>query len=250
LAPPYFEVSIDDHCRLQEMADIVPQQFDLLETIRWSPRDGFFLLDRHLRRLRRSATYFDRPFDEQDIRSTLDHAIQGMSEPQRVRVLLSSTGGIHVECAPLGSTTASPARLGIAAEPIDGSNVFLFHKTTNRTMYTDAMQPDCDDVVLWTADGMVTETTLGNIVVELGGRKVTPPVDAGLLAGTFREELLERGEIVEGRVTLDDLKTASRVWIINSIREWWPVHHMASAAATTPMSTSTAMPSPAKRSQR
>ena len=119
--------------------------------------------------------------------------------------------------------------------------MFLFHKTTHRVMYSDAMQPECDDVVLWTADGAVTESTLGNIVVEIGGRKVTPPVDAGLLAGTFREELLERGDIVEGHITLEDLKTASRVWIVNSVREWWPAEivgrpeglgYMANAAAT------------------
>ena len=119
-------------------------------------------------------------------------------------------------------------------------------------MYAEAMQPDCDDVVLWTADGHITETTIGNLVVEVGGRKVTPPVDAGLLAGTFREELLERGDIVEGRVTLDELKSASRVWIVNSVREWWPatIRYIAKAAATTPMTTSATIPSAAKRSQR
>jgi para-aminobenzoate synthetase/4-amino-4-deoxychorismate lyase len=229
-----------------------PQGFDLLETMRWSPLDGFFLLDRHVRRLQRSAQYFDRRFNEGEIRSALDQAVQGMSEPQRVRVLLAPDGTVHIECALLGSTNAAPARLGIAREPIDPSNVFLFHKTTNRTMYTDAMQPDCDDVVLWTADRTVTETTLGNIVIERGGRKVTPPVEAGLLAGTFREELLARGEIVEERITLDDLRSATRVWIVNSVREWWPatVRHMAAAAASTPMSASAATPSTAKRSQR
>jgi branched-subunit amino acid aminotransferase/4-amino-4-deoxychorismate lyase len=113
------------------------------------------------------------------------------------------------------------------------------------------MQPECDDVVLWTAGGDVTETTLGNIVVEIGGRKITPPVGAGLLAGTFREELLEKGDVIEGRVTLDDLKSASRVWIVNSVREWWPADlHIANAAATMPIATSTATPTAANRSQR
>jgi para-aminobenzoate synthetase/4-amino-4-deoxychorismate lyase len=199
-----------------------PQVFDLLETLRWSPDGGFFLLGRHLRRMRRSAEYFQYQFDEPEILSALDRAVAAMAEPQRLRLLLARDGRVRVECAPLGPKSDAPARLGIAAGPIDPSNVFLFHKTTHRVMYADAMQPECDDVVLWTADGAVTESTLGNIVVEMGGRKVTPPADAGLLPGTFREELLERGEVVEGRVTLDDLKTASRVWIINSVREWWP----------------------------
>jgi para-aminobenzoate synthetase/4-amino-4-deoxychorismate lyase len=209
--------------------------------------------------MQRSAEYFQYQFDEPAILSALDRAVAATSEPQRVRLLLARDGRVRVECSPLGPKSDAPARLGIATGPIDSSNVFLFHKTTHRVMYANAMQPECDDVVLWTADGAVTESTLGNIVVEMEGRKVTPPVDAGLLAGTFREELLERGDIVEGRITLDDLKTASRVWIVNSVREWWPaeivgrpegLHYMANAAATTPISTSTATPTTAKRSQR
>jgi para-aminobenzoate synthetase/4-amino-4-deoxychorismate lyase len=228
-----------------------PQTFELLETMRWTPAAGFFLLDRHLQRIRGSAQYFDYVWDEPSVLRALDRAVAGQTEPQRVRLLVARNGFARVECTPLGPKSVAPAKLGIAATPIDPSNVFLFHKTTHRTMYTDAAQPDCDDVLLWTAHGDVTETTVGNIVVEIGGRKVTPPVQAGLLAGTFRAELLARGEIVEGRVTLDEVRNASRVWIINSVREWWPAEvYIATAAATAPMSTSTATPTTAKRNQR
>jgi len=233
--------------------------FDLLETLRWSPAEGFFLLARHLRRMRRSAEYFEYRFDEQRVRSALDRSILGQTEPQRLRLLLSRDGDVRVERASLLPPAQSPARLTIAAAPIDPSNIFLFHKTTYRAMYSEAMRPGYDDVVLWNAEGAVTETTLGNVVAEIDGRKRTPPVDAGLLAGTFREELLERGEIVEAPLTLDDLKTATRLWVVNSVREWWPAEiadtpekpgYIANAAATTPTSTSTAIPAAAKRSQR
>jgi len=49
---------------------------------------------------------------------------------------------------------------------------------------------------------------------------VTPPVSCGLLAGTFRDELLEKGEIEERAVSLSDLKRAKAVWLINSVRKW------------------------------
>jgi len=232
------------------MADALPA-FDLLETIRWTPADGFFLLDRHLRRMHGSAGHFGYAWHEAGVRRELDRAVAGKTGAQRVRLLVSRDGSARVECAPLGPGRAGPAALGIAAAPIDPRNSFLFHKTTHRVMYTDAAVPECDDVILWTAQGDVTETTLGNLVVEIGGRKVTPPVETGLLAGTFRAELLERGDIVEGRVTLDDVKSASRVWIVNSVREWWPAElHIANAAPTAPTSTSTASPTAANRSQR
>jgi len=41
-----------------------------------------------------------------------------------------------------------------------------------------------------------------------------------LLAGTFRDELLAKGEIEEQVASLSDLKRAKAVWLINSIRKW------------------------------
>jgi len=223
-------------------------EFELLETMRWTPQDGFFLLDRHLRRMQRSATYFDYSWNTSAVRHALELALAGRTEAQRVRLRVDRDGTPRIECAPLGPPLA-PAKLGIATIPIDPTNVFLSNKTTNRAIYAEAAQPGYDDVILWTPAGDITETTLGNIVAEIDGRKVTPPLECGLLAGTFREELIERGEIVEARITLGALKSASRVWIINSVREWWPAY-IASAAPTTPMTTSSAAPTSAKRSQR
>jgi para-aminobenzoate synthetase/4-amino-4-deoxychorismate lyase len=199
------------------------EPFELLETIRWTPDGGFFLLDRHLRRMDQSAAYFRYQCSTPSLRAHLQRAVAGSSGPQRVRLLLAKNGDIRVECTPLGSeATARPARLGIAASPIDPRNPFLFHKTTNREVYLHAARPDCDDVVLWNPERQVTESTIANIVVDIGGRKVTPPVHCGLLAGTFRAELLESGAIQESIVTLDELRAAPGLWLINSVREWWP----------------------------
>ena len=235
------------------------QTFDLLETMKWTPERGFFLLDRHLHRMAGSARYFDYPCQTTDIRHALDRAVASSAIPLRVRVLLARDGTVRVECTPLEPTTA-PARLAVALAPIDPNDVFLFHKTTNRTPYDQAKRPEFDDVILWNPDGQVTESTLGNIVAEIDGRKVTPPVTCGLLAGTFREQLLEEGVIEEGSITIDQLRAASRVWLLNSVREWWPavldvpdipdISYRATAMASTPTSASTATPQTTNRSQR
>jgi para-aminobenzoate synthetase/4-amino-4-deoxychorismate lyase len=199
------------------------EPFELLETIRWTPDGGFFLLDRHLRRIEQSAAYFNYQCSTSDLRTHLEHAVAGSSGAQRVRLLLSRNGDIRVECTTLESdATARTATLVIAASPIDPRDPFLFHKTTNREVYLHARRPDCDDVVLWNPDRQVTESTIANVVVDIGGRKVTPPVHCGQLAGTFRAELLESGEIQESIVTLDELQAASALWLINSVRGWWP----------------------------
>src|SRR5215831_16936139 len=197
------------------------EPFELLETIKWTPAGGFFLLDRHLRRMNHSAAYFSYRCSIGDLRARLDRAVAGSSDALRVRLLLAQNGDIRVECTPLGPGGPA-AQLGIAVSPIDPGNPFLFHKTTNRQVYVDARRPGCDDVVLWNPERQVTESTIANIVVNVDGRKVTPPLTCGLLAGTFRAELLERGAISEAIVTLDELRAAPEVWLINSVREWWP----------------------------
>jgi len=221
MAVPYRPPFINDHCRLPVEMDRLGEPFELLETIRWTPGRGFFLLDRHLSRMNQSASYFEYRCSLDDLRTHLGRAVAGAVDAQRVRLLLARDGGIRVECSPLASDASAPARLGIAPAPIDPSDPLLFHKTTNRAVYTAAMRPGCDDAVLWNPDRQITESTIANVVVGIGGLKVTPPVRCGLLAGTFRAELLDTGQIHERIVTLDELRSADEIWLINSVREWW-----------------------------
>jgi para-aminobenzoate synthetase/4-amino-4-deoxychorismate lyase len=111
-------------------------------------------------------------------------------------------------------------RLLPAEEPVDARLPWLFHKTTRRDVYTRAMRPAVDDVVLWNDGGEVTETTTSNIVADFGGGKVTPPVACGLLAGTFRAELLARHEVREAVISLETLRRARRFWLVNSVHRW------------------------------
>ncbi len=198
-----------------------PVGFELLETIRWTPEKGFFLLDRHLDRLGESADYFGFPCPRTAILAALETAVAGSPGPVRARLLVDAQGAVRVEQAPLAAS-AGPLRVRVAAGPVDAENLWLFHKTTNRRVYDEARAAvsACDDVILWNARREVTEAATANVVVELAGERVTPPTASGLLGGTFRAELLAHGEIVERIVTLEQLAASSRVWLINSVHEW------------------------------
>jgi len=205
-------------------------EFRLLETMLYEPGQGIFLLERHLRRLSDSAEYFDfstaggsaggRKYPN-EIGGRLLHL--RFEIPMRIRLLLSKDGSFEIEAFEM-QRLETPAALAITRNPVDSGDVFLYHKTTNRSVYEKAKAdfPDADDVLLFNERGEVTESCVANVVVDLDGRKVTPPVACGLLAGTFRGELLERGEIGERVVTLDDLGRAKAVWLINSVRKWRP----------------------------
>ena len=187
--------------------------------MRWTPRDGWFLLDRHLARLEASARHFQLVYSASRTRDTLDRAVRSAETALRVRLLLAEDGTIRVEQMPL-DRREGVWRVRLAADPIDPSDEFLYHKTTNRAVYDHARRADCDDVILWNPAGEVTETTIANLVAEIDRRRVTPPVACGLLPGTLRAELLATGQIGEARVTVEELKAAAHFWLVNSVRGW------------------------------
>lgn len=196
--------------------------FQLLETMLWEPEGGILLLDEHLQRLGKSAAYFDVPLDVCAVLQCLENL---GGERLRVRLLVSRDGRSEVQTFPLARDgNDAPVRLALAKDPIDSQDVFLFHKTTHRAVYeaAKATKPDCDDVILWNERGEVTESTTCNIVIRKDGRLVTPPVECGLLAGTFRGHLLKTGEIEESIVSIKDLKSAEEIFLINSVRKWRP----------------------------
>jgi para-aminobenzoate synthetase/4-amino-4-deoxychorismate lyase len=109
---------------------------------------------------------------------------------------------------------------------VDSRDRFLCHKTTRRDVYDHhrAAHPTGFDVLLWNERRELTEFTRGNLVVELEGALWTPPRSSGLLAGVFRGELLDAGTIHERVLMVEDLAACTKLWFINSLREWVPVH--------------------------
>jgi para-aminobenzoate synthetase/4-amino-4-deoxychorismate lyase len=110
--------------------------------------------------------------------------------------------------------------IALAAQPVDASNPFLYHKTTSRQVYQDALKlaPGATDVLLYNQKGEITESTIANIVVDFRGRLYTPPLRCGLLPGTLRAFLLERGDIIEKAVTIQQLASCRRIFLLNGVR--------------------------------
>jgi para-aminobenzoate synthetase/4-amino-4-deoxychorismate lyase len=73
---------------------------------------------------------------------------------------------------------------------------------------------------VWNEQREITESCVANVVMEIDGKMLTPPLSSGLLAGTFRAWLLEQGIIHEQVLTIDDLARSSKIYLINSVRKW------------------------------
>jgi para-aminobenzoate synthetase / 4-amino-4-deoxychorismate lyase len=198
--------------------------FSLLETMRWSSEDDYFLLDYHLQRLSDSAIYFDYPVDIENVKRMLTAKVASYGgKPHRIRLLVARDGAVDIQSIPLTETeSVHPVRVKLATKPVNSADVFLYHKTTNRRIYETARQscPVSDDVLLWNERGELTESCIANIIVERDGNLLTPPVDSGLLPGTFRAWLLDQGKIREQIIKVSDLEKCSKLFLINSVRKW------------------------------
>lgn len=198
-------------------------EFSLLETLLWTPRDGLFLLDRHLARLQDSAEYFSRRLDAKATRAALLAATAHLpSQEHKVRLLIAQNGTPQIDVTPL-APLPTPWRLRLAKTPVDSQDTFLYHKTTHRDVYEQAKHENaaCSDVLLWNERGEITESCIANVALELGGHLYTPPLSSGILAGTYRAALLEQGKITEKVLHVDELGDATRVVLLNSVRKCW-----------------------------
>ncbi|MFU8779478.1 MAG: aminodeoxychorismate synthase component I [Kiritimatiellia bacterium] len=198
--------------------------FALLETLRYDPDTGFRYLAEHCERAASSARYWGYAFDGDKMLGVLLDAVAGKAITQRVRWLLAKDGAMEVASVDLQPLADKP--IGVAAEgTCRKHDVFLYHKTTCRQAYEQALAqfPACGDVILVNEDGAVTESCLANVVFERAGKTYTPPVACGLLDGAMRRALVRSGALEEAHITRAELLQSDQVWLINSVRGWMPV---------------------------
>jgi para-aminobenzoate synthetase/4-amino-4-deoxychorismate lyase len=196
--------------------------FELVETMAWT--EDFFLLDLHLERMEASADYFGFRFERERVREQLYNFAEGWQRGlhHRVRLLLARSGVASISSEPI-PVVRKPASLLLSAERTDSSEALLLHKTTGRSMYdqvlADARARGFDDALFLNERGEVTECAIHNVMIAKGGKPVTPPVECGLLPGVYRRYMLAaHPEVQEAVARLDDILSADRILIFNSVR--------------------------------
>jgi para-aminobenzoate synthetase/4-amino-4-deoxychorismate lyase len=210
-------------CRLKARAlRRPPAAFGLIETLRWTPGEGYFLLDEHLSRLRDSALWAGIALAPDAARKALERAAGGFKPAvQRVRLVLHAGGELDITSQAFDWPGRRLWTLALASELIDVNDPLLFHKTTRRAVYDHARagHPEADDVLLWNHRGELTETTVANLAFLRGGQWHTPPLRCGLLPGTYRAALLRTGRLREGVLRRDELPGVPLA-VFNSLRGW------------------------------
>lgn len=233
-----------EECRLKARFLQDPaEEFQLIETLLWQPGHGFYLLDLHLDRLLKSATYWGLPYREELLRQHLSEAAasaaRGATDCLRVRLLLYKDGRVTIGveiCEPpprmLAATEAGENNLPLVALAMvatDPADPFLYHKTTRRQVYDQERQKavvtGCFEVLFVNSRGELTEGSFTNLFIRRGHELLTPPLACGLLDGVLRRALmtgvipLPTGlTIREAILRPADLESAEAILIGNSVR--------------------------------
>lgn len=196
--------------------------FELFETLLRSAQGEYPRLERHLRRLARSARELGFPFDEE----AANEILQGEAEhcqglARRVRLSLAASGRLTVSASTLAPLAPRP-KVGLSDQIPETPRWLLGHKTSARALYdrelARANEAGLFDLLFLNEAGELCEGARSNVYLERDGELLTPPLASGLLPGVVREELIEAGRAREQTLGLADLASARRVFISNALR--------------------------------
>lgn len=209
----------------------------LIETMLYDER-GFWLLDRHLARLERSATHFGYRFGRAEALAALEQAVAGKPGKLRVRLVLTPEGRMSASAVAL--PPVKPLRFLLADDRMDSGDPLLRHKTTRRAIYDKPREEaakffGADEVIFRNERGELTEGSFTNIFIERDGMLLTPVLSCGLLPGTLREELIAEGKAREAFLTLRDLESAETIYLGNSVRGLVPAEQVDGKMRTAPV---------------
>jgi len=214
--------------------------FYLIETIKWERNRYFdgkivgaydntpllYLLDLHLKRLYDSAEYFDFSIDREKICEALFNASKNVFENNKdsviLRLCLFRDGNINIELKPYEKIKRNGLKALLSETATNPDDVFLYHKTSNRDFYNreflEARNKGFVDCIFANTRGEITEGAISNVFIWKNNRLITPATESGLLNGTFRQRLIEKGIAEEGVITVEELLKQPYFYIGNSVR--------------------------------
>ncbi|GLI52314.1 aminotransferase class IV [Thermodesulfovibrio yellowstonii] len=207
----------------------------LFETILWRGRTTKLL--RHHNRLKSSAEFFQIPCPDFD---TFCQEIEKKTKGRKnlyVKFCLLSKGEALYYSYPGESEIlvivrdfvpdTNPKKLCLSSIKRHSANPVVYHKTMNYLpnilTKREALSKGFDDAIMLNERDEVTECSASNILIVKDGKLFTPAHECGLLMGTTMEILIEKMNVKEERLTIDDLYNASSVFITNSLIGALPV---------------------------
>jgi branched-chain amino acid aminotransferase len=200
-----------------------------------------FAMDRHLRRLARSAQGLGLPEPDLDQVRRAGEAVLAANPMPYGRLRITYTGGT----SPLGSERGDTGptlvvALGTASVRPDTTAVVTVPWTRNEkgalaglktTSYGEnvvalaqAHRNGASEALFANTQGRLCEGTGSNIFVVIGGKLLTPPLASGCLAGITRELVAEWSGAEEADLPFDALDEAEELFLTSTLRDVQGIH--------------------------
>ncbi|WP_148880522.1 aminodeoxychorismate synthase component I [Streptococcus sp. Marseille-P7376] len=172
--------------------------------------------DQHLKRLREAARYFAYPFDEEKLKVELNQSLAELdpSTDYRLRISIEKSGKMTCKLEKLQALPEAFCKAILVLQNANLQQPFTYFKTSYRPHLDLGQQ----EQIYYNAQGQLLESSIGNLVLQLNGYLYTPPVELGLLDGIYRQHLLATGQATERILSLDDLKSAEKIYACNALR--------------------------------
>lgn len=207
----------------------------LFETILWRGKTKKLL--RHYRRLRNSADFFHIPCPNYETFCQEIEKETGGRKNLYVKFCLLSKGDSLYYSLPQEAEflvivkdfvpDRTPKKLCLSGIRRHSKHPIIYHKTMNYLpnilTKREALSKGFHDGVMLNEREEITECSASNILILKNGKLLTPTRESGVLLGTTIDILIEKMNVKEERLTINDLYDASSVFITNSLIGALPV---------------------------
>ncbi|MDD5727663.1 MAG: chorismate-binding protein, partial [Victivallales bacterium] len=204
---------------------VAEPDFELLETMLLADEKKISGLELHLRRMESSARFFNFVFDREKAMRLISSRLPELSGFSRLRLSVDFRGNFRLEAYPLKNIGwgKGTAKISLSSGTICSTDIFLRHKTTRRSFYDEQLRKaktdGFDELIFTNERGELCEGAISNIFVQAeSGKWFTPPLTCGLLPGIWRAGTIEKYAAHEKVLYPEDLKTARKILIGNSVR--------------------------------
>lgn len=184
----------------------VPDGLTIIETMRGEADGRIRLWPLHLDRLRRDCVAVGFALDETRLAAVMGDLPKGAVH--RLRLTVDATGQPDLTSHPLPDNPPE-WRVALSSLRLRQDDPWLRIKSSHRPVYDAArarMPKGADEVLLLNDQDVPCEGSITNLFLRCDGRLLTPPLSAGLLPGVLRRHLIDSGQAVEARITLDDIR--------------------------------------------
>ena len=195
--------------------------FSVFETLKWEKGNGFVRKSLHLERLEKAAQKFGfwREYEFEKELAKIEKNIA--CDIARIKISIDKDA-VSIQAFPFVDDK-DKWKFIVCETAVNSKNPWLYYKTSMRNLYDGEWQKankiGVDEVVFINENGHITEGSRTNIFIDMGdGMLLTPPINCGLLNGVLRRELIEKGKAKEAIITPEDLQSAHKIYLGNSLR--------------------------------